>query len=366
VNDIRLAVIGVGHLGAIHARLSQQIEGVTLVGIVDPSEPAHTALAAELNVTAYADHRPLLGQIDAAIVATPSRTHHSVASDLLAHGVHVFVEKPMTLNVGDAADLIHAAEAAGLVLQIGHVERFNPAYQAAHPHLPDPKYIEAARTGPYTCRSTDIGVVLDLMIHDIDIALALSDDDVVAVDALGASVVGPNEDWAQARLTFSGGCVANLFASRVSWQARRSMQVTCPDRSAEIDFAARQARLMQVGEPLKNGLEPARLTPAARAHLKDHLFEEYLPLKTLQVQETNPLCEEQLEFLHAIRTGQGVTVSGHEGRAALDVAERVLTSIAAHRWDGATAGPIGPRQATRESILRGPHWRQASVHRKAG
>lgn len=366
MNDIRLAVIGVGHLGAIHARLSRQIEGVTLVGIVDPSEPARAALSAELTVAAYSDHRHLLGQIDAAIVATPSRTHHTVASDLLAHGVHVFVEKPMTLNVGDAADLIHAAEAGGLVLQIGHVERFNPAYKAAEPHLPDPKYIESARTGPYTCRSTDIGVVLDLMIHDIDIALALTGEDVVAVDALGASVVGPNEDWAQARLTFSGGCIANLFASRVAWQARRSMQVTCPDRTAEIDFATRQVKLMQVGESLKNGIEPARMAPADRAHLKDHLFAEYLPLTNLPVQATNPLCEEQREFLHAIRSGQDVTVSGQEGRAALDVAERILTSIAAHRWDGAATGAIGPRHSTRESSLRGPHWRQASIRRKAG
>jgi predicted dehydrogenase len=366
VNPIRLAVIGVGHLGAIHARLCTQVEGVKLAGIVDPSETARMAIAAELNVAAFADHRPLLGQIDAAIVATPSRTHHAVASDLLAHGVHVFVEKPMTLNVGDAGDLIDMADAAGLVLQVGHVERFNPAFVAAQSRLPDPKYIEAARTGPYTCRSIDIGVVLDLMIHDIDLVLALTRDEVVSVEALGSAVVGPNEDWAQARLTFAGGCVANLFASRVAWQVRRSMHVTCLDRMAEIDFGARQVKLMDVGNGLSGGLDVARLTPAARSHLKDHLFDTYLPLTTLPVPESNPILEEQREFLAAIRNNTSVTVSGNEGRSALDIAERILTSLAAHRWNGAATGAIGPRPSTRGSILRGPHWRQSAARRKAG
>src|SRR5205823_1027499 len=202
----------------VHARLLSQVEGVELAGVVDPSETARTAVANQLNADSFADHVPLLGKIDAAIIAVPSRLHYAVANDLLAHGIHVFVEKPMTLNVGDADGLIDEASSRGLVLQVGHVERFNPAYEAAAAHIGDPKYIDAVRSGPFTCRSTDIGVVLDLMIHDIDIALTLVKDEVIAVEALGAAVIGPNEDWAQARLTFAGGCVANFFASRVSWQ----------------------------------------------------------------------------------------------------------------------------------------------------
>jgi predicted dehydrogenase len=173
-----------------------------LVGVVDPSETARNRIAAELKVPAFADHRELLGRIDAAIIAAPSRLHHAVAIDLLRHGVHVFVEKPLTLNVGDADELVAEAASQRLVLQVGHVERFNPAFIAAAPHLSQPKYVSANRSSTFTCRSTDVGVVLDLMIHDIDLALALAgdDDDVVAVEALGAAVIGPNEDWAEARL----------------------------------------------------------------------------------------------------------------------------------------------------------------------
>jgi len=367
---LRLAVIGVGHLGKIHARLTRQLDGVELVGVVDPSPEARAAAQAELGVAAHADHQPLLGQIDAAIIATPTRLHHAVAHDLLVHGVHVFVEKPVTLNVADADDLIQAAEDRGLVLQVGHVERFNPALVAALPHLAEPKYIDANRCGPYSCRSTDVGVVLDLMIHDIDVALSLVEGELAGVSALGAAVIGPNEDWAQARLTFAGGCVVNLSASRVAWQAARTMQVVCCDSIAAIDFGTRKSQVMRPTDAILSGeLDVQSLGPAERAHLKDHLFTEYLPLAELPVGEANALVDEQREFVAAIRGETAVRVNGRDGRRALDVAERILAEIAAHRWDGTAVGPIGPRFETRESVLRGPHWQQsrrAVVRRKAG
>jgi len=367
MSQIRVAVIGVGHLGQIHARLLRQVAGAELVGIVDPSEAARRAVGVELGMAAYADHSSLIGKIDAAIIATPSRLHHGVAIDLLRHGVHVFVEKPITLNVGDADELIREASARRLILQVGHVERFNPAFVAAAPHLADAKYIDAVRSGPFTCRSTDIGVVLDLMIHDIDIVLSLVDDELVSVQSLGAAVFGPNEDWAQARLTFAGGCIANLFASRVAWQAQRSMQVHSKSGAAQIDFAARTTKLMRIGEPIQEGqLDVNDLDPSAKAHLKEHLFQEYLPLTDLPVAESNPLLEEQREFVSAICGDAVVRVPGTDGRRALDVAEQVLATIAAHRWEGAAEGAVGPRFEVRESVLRGPHWRQSARHRKAG
>jgi predicted dehydrogenase len=367
MSQIRVAVIGVGHLGQIHARLLRQVPGAELVGIVDPSEAARRAVGAELGMAAFADHSPLIGKIDAAIIATPSRLHHGVAIDLLRHGVHVFVEKPITLNVGDADELIKEASARRLILQVGHVERFNPAFVATAPHLTDAKYIDAVRSGPFTCRSTDIGVVLDLMIHDIDIVLSLVDDELVSVQALGAAVIGPNEDWAQARLTFAGGCVANLFASRVAWQAQRSMHILSGSGAAQIDFAARSAKLMRIGEPIQEGhLDVNHLNPSARTHLKEHLFQEYLPLTDLPVADSNPLLEEQREFVAAVRDEAEVRVSGTDGRRALDVAERVLATIAAHRWEGTATGAVGPRFEVREAVLRGPHWRQSVRHRKAG
>lgn len=368
-NDLRVAVIGVGHLGKIHAQLLAQVPGARLVAVVDPIATAREAVGVELKVPAHAEHGPLLGQIDAAIVAVPTRYHHDVAADLLQHGVHVFVEKPVTLNVGDASGLIAAAEENGLVLQVGHVERFNPAFVAAKPHIREPKYIEAARTGAYSCRSTDIGVVLDLMIHDIDAVLALVDDEVTAVQALGAAVFGPNEDWAQARLTFAGGCVANLSASRVGWQAQRSMQVVCRDCTAQIDFGAKTAKLMQPSSAVLAGeIDVNQLSPEERSRVKAHLFTDYLTLTDLPVAETNALLEEQREFAAAIRGERVVRVTGQAGRRALDVAERILTDIAAHRWDGTVEGPIGPRFEPREPLLLGPHWHHSrqSARRRAG
>jgi predicted dehydrogenase len=366
MSKVRIAVIGVGHLGQIHARLLSQVEGTELIAIVDPFESARTPIANELKVRAFADHLPLLGKIDAAIIATPSQLHYAVASELLAHGIHVFVEKPMTLNVGDADGLIRDASARGRVLQVGHVERFNPAFEAARPHVGDPKYIEAVRTGPFTCRSTDIGVVLDLMIHDIDIVLSLVNDEVAAIEALGAAVIGPNEDWAQARLTFAGGCVANFFASRVAWQAQRAMHITSRDGAMGIDFAARKARRMRIGDRVLSGqMHVGELDAAAKAHLKDHLFRDYLPIHDLPVAESNPLLEEQRDFVAAIQGRSAARVTGEAGRSALDVAERILVEIAAHRWDRMAESPTGPRFESRDSILRGPHW-LPQQRRKAG
>jgi predicted dehydrogenase len=367
MSKLRLAVIGVGHLGQIHARLLSQLEGVELVAVVDPSESARAAVAGELKIAGHAQHAPLLGQIDAAIIAAPSRLHHAVAIDLLKHGVHVLVEKPVTLNVGDADELIAEAASRQLTLQVGHVERFNPALIAAAPHIGEPKYIDAVRSGPFTCRSTDIGVVLDLMIHDIDVALSVVADELVSVQALGAAVFGPNEDWAQARLTFASGCVANLFASRVAWQAQRTMQIISRDRTISIDFGARRTRLMRTAEQVIDGrLDVDELDATERARVKDRLFSDYLPLTELPIIESNPLAEEQREFVAAIRGETATGVSGQDGRRALDVAERILAQIAAHRWDGIAAGASGPRFETRDSVLRGPHWRQAAQRRKAG
>jgi predicted dehydrogenase len=365
MSRLRVAVIGVGHLGKIHAKLLAQVEGAELAGVVDPVREAREQVAAELNTTAHADHTELLGRIDAAIVATPTRYHHAVALDLLKHGVHVFVEKPMTLNIGDADELIAAASAAGLVLQVGHVERFNPALLAAAPHVAEPKYIDATRAGAFTCRSTDIGVVLDLMIHDIDVVLSLVEGDVVSVQALGAAVFGPNEDWAQARLTFASGCVANLSASRVAWQPARSMQIVCQDAVAALDFATRKARLMQLGEPVRSGeLDVNALSPAEKTHLKDNLFTDYLPLTDLPTSDSNALLQEQREFAAAIRGQAAVRVTGRDGRRALDVAERILAEIAVHNWGGEAGGTTGPRFEDRQGVLRGPHWQQS--RRSAG
>jgi predicted dehydrogenase len=330
---------------------------VELVAVVDPIPQAREEVALELGVPAASDYSQLVGQIDAAIIATPTRQHHAVACDLLARGIHAFVEKPVTTSVADADELIQLAEERNLVLQVGHVERFNPAFVAAQPHVENPKYLEAVRCGPFTGRSTDIGVVLDLMIHDLDLILALVSSEVVAVESLGAAVFGPNEDWAQARLVFECGSVAHLRASRVSQVAHRSLEAWCPDRHVRIDFAARKTIVTRHSREVQAGqIDVQQWSAAQRAGLPSRLFTELLPVTELPVEEANAIAQEQQEFVTAIRTGGTVRVCGRAGRAALDVAERIVASINTHRWDGTSQGPVGPRQEAIRRPLAGPHW----------
>jgi len=216
VKHLRLAVIGAGRLGGFHAQKAAANPDVELVAVVDPVPAARNRVAAECHTRALADYRGLVGAIDAAIVAAPTRLHHRIGMDLAGEGVHLLVEKPLCSRLAEAEELVERAEKQGVVLQVGHVERFNPAFAAAAPYLVEPKYIEAVRASGFTFRSTDVGVVLDLMIHDIDLVLSLVGSPVQRVEAMGVSVLGGHEDAANARIQFASGCVATLSASRVS------------------------------------------------------------------------------------------------------------------------------------------------------
>lgn len=359
---LRLAVIGAGHLGRIHARLAKQHATADLVAIVDPIAAAREAVAAEVGVPAEADYRALLGKIDAAIVAAPTQLHHAVSTDLLSAGVHVLVEKPIASSVSQAAEMTTLAERRGLVLQVGHVERFNPAFCASREQCGAPKYIEAQRSGPYSCRSIDVGVTLDLMIHDIDLVLALVRDELVEVSALGAAVVGPHEDWAQARLTFAGGCVANLGASRVSPTAIRALSVYSEDGFTLIDMQAKTARTLHSSPSAQRGeIDVLGMSPSEKNAFKDSFFSEVVPLRDLPVRDHNAILEEQCDFLSAIAEARSPIVTGQDGLRALEVAERVVQAIQDHAWDQAETTPLRGDRA-RVTPLRGPHWRRAPQH----
>jgi predicted dehydrogenase len=309
MSKLRLAVIGVGHLGMIHARLLSQLEDAELVGVVDPSPEARAAVAAELMVPACADHMSLIGQIDAAIIATPSRLHHGVAHDFLTHGVHVFVEKPMTLNIGDADDLIAEAESRRLILQVGHVERFNPALTAAAPHLAEPKYIDAVRSGPFTCRSTDIGVVLDLMIHDIDLIQELVGAPIESIDAVGASVFSGEIDIVNARIRFAGGCVANTTASRISMKQERKLRIFQDDAYLSIDL---QQKILTVIRKK----DAAPVESPAQVSIEEDSFDQ-----------GDALRAEIEAFLRSVRDGVPPVVSGEDGLRALETAMQITRLV---------------------------------------
>ena len=358
---LRIGVIGAGHRGAIHARLLRSIDDVQLVGVVDPREEARRRVATEAQTADFADHRELIGKIDAAIIAAPTEHHYWLGQELAEAGIHLLVEKPLTLTVAEADALIRTAQSRKIVLQVGHVERFNPAFTAAAVHLEQPRYIETVRASGYTGRSIDVGVVLDLMIHDIDLVLSLVRSEVVDVEAVGAVVFGPHEDLAHARLRFANGCLANLNASRTSFKPQRSMQVFAERAYAGIDFANSTTTIVRPSEKLlRREIDVRKMSPAEKQELQQNLFTDVLPLEQVQVEKRNAILDEQHDFVISIRTGQNPQVTGVQAREALAVAQAILEKIAEQQ-----------RFFSRSSGLSGPHWDLAAEHaatrsRKAG
>ena len=328
---LRIAVIGVGRLGGFHAQKLAGMSNVELVGVVDPSAANRERAAAELHTRAFASHVDLLGRINAAVIAAPTALHHRLAVDLLKARTHLLVEKPICTTVAEADELVALARRQQVVLQVGHVERFNPAFAAAVPSARDPKFIEAVRASGFTFRSLDVGVVLDLMIHDIDLVLSLVRSALRSVDAMGGSLLGGHEDVAHARLEFESGCVANLSASRVSYEQVRKMQVWSSRAYANIDFGARTTTLVRPSEALLRGeFRADQLTPQQVAHYKTHLAEEHLPRQQQTFDAVDALALELEDFVDSVLSARQPRVGGEAGRDALAVAEQVLQSIAGH------------------------------------
>lgn len=359
MSKLRVAVVGAGRLGGFHARKLAARDDVELAAVADPVAAQRDRVAAECRTCAVSDYRALIGRIDAAIVAVPTLLHYGVGMELLRGGVHCLIEKPLAATLAQADELAETARRAGLVLQVGHVERFNPAFGAAAPHVRGPKYVEAVRASGFTFRSTDVGAVLDLMIHDIDLVLALVRSPVRRVEALGLSVLGGHEDVANARIEFASGCVASLSASRVSYEAVRRMHVWAPRAFASIDFAAHTARLVRPSETLlRRQLDVDALQPEEVEVLKTRLAEVHLPHEDVQCAAVDALALEVEDFVESIRQGRAPRVGGEQGRDALAVAGQILDKIAAHAWDDDAAGLVGPLALPRPSIIPAPHWRQ--------
>jgi predicted dehydrogenase len=343
MKPLRVAVIGVGHLGKEHARILAALPGVELVGVADPRAAQAEVVAQRCGTRAFTDHRPLIGAVDAAVIATPTAQHHAVAADFLARGVDLLIEKPLAADLAQAEDLVEMARRQGALLQVGHIERYNPAFEELQRRPLRPKYVSCERCGGFTGRSTDIGVVLDLMIHDLDLVLALVGSPVRRVEALGVSVLGGHEDMARARLTFADGCVADLSASRVHPSPVRSMQVWGPEGFAGVDFARRRLTLMQPAESLRSGrLDSRHLDAAAAAGLKAELFGRYLQVQELDVDAGDQLTRELRDFVACACSGRRPRVDGSAGRDALAVACRVLDSLRSHCWEGESGGATGP------------------------
>jgi predicted dehydrogenase len=351
VKPLQIAVIGAGHLGRIHAKLLGQVDDAILVAVVDPFESARHTAESMFGVPTFESYHDVLDKIDAAIVASPSDCHAEMVAGLLAADKHVFVEKPITVDRDDADRLVQLAESRRRTLQVGHVERFNPAWTAASEVTQDAKYVEAVRASRFPGRCLDVGVVMDLMIHDIDLVLSLTKAPLSDVRATGIAVVSDHEDMAEARLEFECGLVANLKASRVSPRPARQMQTFGQNGFAEIDFGSLALQTVRPDASIVR--RSFELASATEQPLKfaDELFQNYLCGSQTEVQPRNAILDELHDFVISIRSQSEPTVSGAAGARAVAVASMILQRIAEHRWDNASEpASVGPHAVPLEGI----------------
>jgi predicted dehydrogenase len=319
MTPLRCAVVGAGYLGRFHAQKYAALDECELVGIADPAPEARARLTAELGVAGFEDHRGLLGRVDAVSIATPTSLHHAVARDFLAAGVHVLVEKPITATAEEARELIALAAAKGLVLQVGHLERFNPVILAVADELSAPRFIESNRLAPFKPRGTDVSVVLDLMIHDIDLIEHIVRSPIASIDAIGAPVFTDEIDIANARIRFENGCVADVTASRISLKAERKLRVFQADAYLSIDLQQKLLTVVRKPAAIEEGALP-------KVDLQERSFEQ-----------GDALLDEIRSFADTVRRGRRPVVSGEDGLRALETATRIAALV--NRGAPAVAGP---------------------------
>jgi predicted dehydrogenase len=298
----RIAVIGTGKLGTKHAEVYSKMPEVELVGVCDTHEDRAKEVASRCKTKASTNHLDFLGTVDAVSVVVPSIKHHAVAKDFLNHGIHVMIEKPITSTLEEADDLLSIAKAKNRLIQVGHIERFNSAFRAIQNTIQSPRFIECHRLGPYDPRVTDVGVTLDLMIHDIDIVLDLVDSPVKHVDSAGAFILSKTEDIANARIRFENNCVCNLTASRVTPDVTRKIRIFQDNAYIAMDYITQEVSIYTK----ENG---------------------GIHHKKIDITRKDSLKEELMDFVRCVRENKKPLVSGEEGRQALAIALQISKQI---------------------------------------
>ncbi len=315
----RAAVIGVGSHGRNHARILAALPDAELVGIVDRDRERARAVAADVGAPVVDDVRAIDPPVDGCVVAVPTADHSAVAGPLLEAGVAVLVEKPIAASLAEADRLLAAARVSGATLAVGHTERHNPALAAALPHISAPRFIEVHRLSAFQPRSLDVDVILDLMIHDIDIVLAIVGEEPASIEAVGVPVLSGRIDIANVRLRFPDGCIANLTASRISRDRVRKLRVFQPHALVSVDYAERQVEAVTVARPTQG--EPT------------------IEVRHVDFADAEPLERELIDFVRSARTGEAPGVTGADGRRALAVAQRIAEVLQA----GTAAVSMGMR-----------------------
>jgi len=311
---VRVGVVGVGHLGQHHARIYSENKNCTLVGVVDSDPKVAQRIAKQYGTEPFTDFRQLYGRVDALSIVVPTVYHHAVASECLKNGIHLLVEKPITSTVDQAHDLIDLAQEHKRILQVGHIERFNQAIMRLKQVVNRPLFIEGHRLGPYDPRVKDVGVVLDLMIHDLDIILQLVNSPVKSVEASGVGIYGKNEDIANARIHFENGCVANLTASRVTPNRKRKIRIFQPDAYIGVDYIEQEVEIFR-RVPIPNP-EPGQPSISI-VRTKD------------RIEKQEPLKLELNHFVDCVIRGTQPMVRGEHARDALELAVEICDQVAA-------------------------------------
>ena len=322
---LRAAVVGVGHFGAYHAQKWARSDRAELIAVADLDGARAHAVAAEHGTAAVTDHRELIGRVDAVSVAVPTRRHEEVASPFLDAGCHVLVEKPIADDAPGARRMIDLARRRGVVLQVGHLARFHSVIEGLAADIARPLFVDAVRVAPFTARGTDVNVIFDLMVHDLDLILTLVEAPLVAADAVGARVISASEDIANARLKFASGCAATLTASRISLKTERKMRIFQVDAYFTIDFDSGRVRTLRGGDGA--GTPPAGVADMA---VEERVFAP-----------GDALAREIDAFAAAIVEGTPPLVSGEDGLRALEAAIRVNRSLREHAAFVAAAGAAG-------------------------
>jgi len=302
MDKLNVGVVGVGFLGSLHARIYHQLEDVTLVGVCDCYKKRAKKVSKKFHTDYYLNYKDLIGKVQAVSIAVPTHLHYKIAKDFLSAGVHVLIEKPVTRTVEEADELIDIATDKDLILQVGHIERFNSAIRAVEGLLTEPRFIECHRMGPFKKRVSDVGVVLDLMIHDIDIVLGLVKSKVKTIEAVGVKILSDHEDIANVRLTFENGTISDLIASRVTEKSRRTISIFQKDIFISLNYAEQSATV----------------------HKKK---DSKIKKKKLKIKKQEPLKKELESFVDCVLHSKRPVVSGEEGRRALAVAVEISKRI---------------------------------------
>ncbi|MHC4721669.1 MAG: Gfo/Idh/MocA family protein [Planctomycetota bacterium] len=334
MNKIRTAVVGAGKMGSIHAKVYSELDGCQLVGVVDTQKEHADKLAGQYGCPPFTDCEPLIGRVDAVTISAPTIHHRDLAKAFIENNVAVMIEKPLATSIEQGREIVALAKKHNTVVAVGHSERCNPVVQAMKRLNIEPKFIEAHRISPYPFRSTDIGVVMDVMIHDIDIILSLAASGIKKVDAVGVNVIGEHEDICNARILFDNGCIANVTASRLALKTERKVRLFSRQAYLSLDYLKKEGIVIKAAPNVDvvNWINEHQQTDDF--DFSEVNWPDLLHIEQLDIEDAEPLRVEQEAFLRAVAEKRArPEVTAEEGLAAMECAAKILAAVKEHKWD---------------------------------